>query len=216
MRSTDKAAKLLAGPGRDRLAALAPVLQATTDWTAASLEAAVRAHVEATGVKLGDVAQPLRAALTGKTESPGLFEVMEVLGRDESLARIGDVAGLNGVLQPLRRTRIFNLAGLPCELINGTSADMLARHRNRTTSRAGRWMPGARAGKNQGRTRMAKPTGTKGKNETVTLTDNLSGKQVDFPLLSGTIGPKVIDIRKLYARDRLLHLRSRLHRHRFH
>ncbi len=46
---------------------------------------------------------------------------------------------------------------------------------------------------------MAKPTGTKGKNETVTLTDNLSGKQIDFPLLSGTIGPKVIDIRKLYA-----------------
>ncbi len=87
---TDKARKLLTGPGRDRLAALAPVLQGTTEWSAAALEGVVRAHVEATGVKLGDVAQPLRAALTGKTESPGLFEVLEVLGRDESLARIGD------------------------------------------------------------------------------------------------------------------------------
>ncbi len=53
----------------------------------------MRAFVEAEGLKLGQAAQPLRAALTGKTTSPGLFDVLAVLGREESLARIGDVAG---------------------------------------------------------------------------------------------------------------------------
>ena len=54
--------------------------------------AAVRSFAEETGRKLGKVAQPLRAAVTGRSTSPGIFEVLEVLGRDESLARIGDQA----------------------------------------------------------------------------------------------------------------------------
>jgi glutamyl-tRNA synthetase len=58
----------------------------------ASTEAAVRAFAEATGAKLGQVAQPIRAALTGKTTSPPVFDMLAVLGREESLARLADVA----------------------------------------------------------------------------------------------------------------------------
>ena len=58
------------------------------EWSPTSLEAAVRAYAEESGVKLGQVAQPLRAALTGRTTSPGLFDVMAVLGRTECLARL--------------------------------------------------------------------------------------------------------------------------------
>jgi glutamyl-tRNA synthetase len=50
----------------------------------------VRHYTEANGEKLGAVAQPLRAALTGRTVSPGIFEIMEVLGREEALQRISD------------------------------------------------------------------------------------------------------------------------------
>jgi glutamyl-tRNA synthetase len=59
-------------------------------WTPEALEACVRAFAEATGRKLGKVAQPLRAALTGRATSPGIFDVLEVLGREESLGRIAD------------------------------------------------------------------------------------------------------------------------------
>ena len=54
------------------------------------LEAAVRAFAEENGLKLGQAAQPLRAALTGRATSPGLFDVMAVLGREETLARLAD------------------------------------------------------------------------------------------------------------------------------
>ena len=50
----------------------------------------MRSHAETVGAKLGQVAQPLRAALTGRATSPGLFDVMAVLGRDEALARLKD------------------------------------------------------------------------------------------------------------------------------
>lgn len=63
------------------------------EWTAESLDAAIRAHAEAEGLKLGKIAQPLRAALTGRATSPGVFDVLVVLGREESLARIGDQIG---------------------------------------------------------------------------------------------------------------------------
>ena len=56
-------------------------------WSAQGAEAAVRAFAERAGVKLGAVAQPLRAALTGRTTSPGIFDVLAVLGKAESLAR---------------------------------------------------------------------------------------------------------------------------------
>ncbi len=72
------------------LPALLPRLEALPDWSAASAEAAVRAYAEETGAKLGQVAQPLRAALTGRSTSPGIFDVLEVLGREESLGRLHD------------------------------------------------------------------------------------------------------------------------------
>ena len=90
---TDKAAKLLSDEARARLGRLLPTLEALSDWTEPGLEAAVRGFAEAEEVKLGQVAQPLRCALTGATTSPGIFEVMVVLGRDETLARLGDQAG---------------------------------------------------------------------------------------------------------------------------
>jgi glutamyl-tRNA synthetase len=88
-----KAESLLAQGGRMRLGVLTPRLAALSDWTAAATEGAVRETAEALGVKLGDLAQPLRAALTGRATSPGIFEVMEILGRDESLGRLADQAG---------------------------------------------------------------------------------------------------------------------------
>ncbi|MGL4296209.1 MAG: glutamate--tRNA ligase, partial [Aestuariivirga sp.] len=67
-------------------------LEATTDWQAHAMESAVKAHAETAGLKLGKLAQPLRAALTGTSVSPGIFDVLEVLGREESLARLRDQA----------------------------------------------------------------------------------------------------------------------------
>ena len=88
----EAAAKLLAGDAPKLLSELLPVLDAVTDWQAAPLEAAVKTHADARALKLGKVAQPLRAALTGRTTSPGIFDVLAVLGRSESLARIRDQA----------------------------------------------------------------------------------------------------------------------------
>ncbi|MGP9818763.1 glutamate--tRNA ligase [Salinarimonas sp. NSM] len=86
----EKAARLLDEAARARIAALVPRLEALEPFDAATTEAAVRAFAEETGVKLGQVAQPLRAALTGTTTSPPLFDVMAVLGRSETLARLRD------------------------------------------------------------------------------------------------------------------------------
>lgn len=84
------AKKLLDDAGKDTLSALLPRLEKVTPWTADRLEACVGAYAEESGLKLGKVAQPLRAALTGKAASPGIFEVLQVLGPDESIARIRD------------------------------------------------------------------------------------------------------------------------------
>jgi len=88
-----KAAQALEDEARRRLVRLAGRLQALASWDEAAIEQAVRDFVAAEGAKLGDVAQPLRAALTGSTVSPGIFEVCAVLGRDETLGRLADVAG---------------------------------------------------------------------------------------------------------------------------
>ena len=85
------AQKLLSPEGRERLGRLMPSLEAVSDWRSATLEGAVREAATAAAAKLGDFAQPLRAALTGQGTSPPIFEVMEVLGREESLGRIGDL-----------------------------------------------------------------------------------------------------------------------------
>jgi glutamyl-tRNA synthetase len=87
-----KAEEILANGGRGHLQALLPRLTAITDWSAAATEAAVRVYAEAEGAKLGAVAQPLRAAATGRSTSPGIFDVLAVLGREESLGRIRDQA----------------------------------------------------------------------------------------------------------------------------
>ncbi len=87
-----KAEALLADGGRARIAALLPELEALAEWSAAATEAAVRTFADANGLKLGQVAQPLRAALTGRSTSPGLFDVMDVLGREECLGRLRDQA----------------------------------------------------------------------------------------------------------------------------
>jgi len=83
-----KASKLLEGEGRTQLAQAAEKLASAQDWSEPGLEAAIRELSESTGLGLGKFAQPLRAALTGSNSSPGLFEVMAVLGREEALARI--------------------------------------------------------------------------------------------------------------------------------
>jgi glutamyl-tRNA synthetase len=84
------AAALLTDEARALLAAAHKNLVALAKWDGESLEAAIREVAEAGGVKLGKLAQPLRAALTGRTTSPGIFDVLALLGRDESLARIAD------------------------------------------------------------------------------------------------------------------------------
>jgi glutamyl-tRNA synthetase len=89
----EKAGKILDADARAHLGALAEKFAALGEWTAAETEAAVRAYAEEHGLKLGKVAQPLRCALTGRTTSPPVFDVLETLGRDESLARIRDQAG---------------------------------------------------------------------------------------------------------------------------
>ena len=87
-----KAEEILARSGRTYIRALLPRLEALTEWTAASTEAAVRDYAAEQGAKLGVIAQPLRAAATGRTTSPGIFDVLAVLGREESLGRLRDQA----------------------------------------------------------------------------------------------------------------------------
>ena len=86
----EKAAQLLAGDAPRLLARAWSALYALDEWSAPATEAAVRGVAESAGVKLGQVAQPLRAALTGRATSPGIFDVLVLLGREESLARIAD------------------------------------------------------------------------------------------------------------------------------
>jgi glutamyl-tRNA synthetase len=87
----DKARAQLAGDAPRLLHDLAPAL-AQSRWQGPALEELVRGFAEAQGLKLGALAQPLRAALVGSTASPPIFEVMEVLGREETLGRLADAA----------------------------------------------------------------------------------------------------------------------------
>ena len=86
----ERAASLLQGEASDLLALVHASLSALPAWTVEATEEAVRGVSEEAGVKLGQVAQPLRAALTGRATSPGIFDVLVLLGREESLARIAD------------------------------------------------------------------------------------------------------------------------------
>ena len=86
----EKATKLLSDEAKAVLGKVLPALEALSDWTVDSTEAAVKAVAEAEALKLGKVAQPLRAALTGRGTSPGIFDVLFVLGKEEACARIRD------------------------------------------------------------------------------------------------------------------------------
>jgi glutamyl-tRNA synthetase len=83
-----KAAAQLEGDKRRLLARALECLRTVPDWTPGTIEAAMRGFADHENVKLGAVAQPLRSALTGRTVSPPIFEVMAALGREQSLARI--------------------------------------------------------------------------------------------------------------------------------
>jgi len=82
------AGKFLTPESKPRLAAMAAVFEDQAPWTPEALEAAFKAWIESQGLELKDVAQPLRVALNGRSASPPLFDVMNVLGRERSLARI--------------------------------------------------------------------------------------------------------------------------------
>ena len=85
---TEKAASLLEGDVRSILRKIYEALRAENDWTSEALEATTKALAEEQGLGLGKLAQPMRAALTGTTTSPGIFDVLVLLGRDEALARL--------------------------------------------------------------------------------------------------------------------------------
>ena len=87
-----KAEALLTPETRQLIGRLRTALETVAPWSGETTEAAMRAFAEANNLKLGAVAQPLRVALTGKTTSPGIFDVLAVLGRDECLARLADQA----------------------------------------------------------------------------------------------------------------------------
>jgi glutamyl-tRNA synthetase len=87
-----KAAAVLTPENRELIGILCLALEAVTPWTSETTEAAMRAFAEQNNLKLGAVAQPLRVALTGRTTSPGIFDVLAVLGKQECLARLGDQA----------------------------------------------------------------------------------------------------------------------------
>ena len=88
LQMTDKAEALLDDESRALLAGISALLSQENDWTLEALEASLKAYAEELEVGLGKLAQPLRAALTGTTTSPGIFDVLVLLGREESLARI--------------------------------------------------------------------------------------------------------------------------------
>ena len=93
---SEKAASLLDADGRAILGKISAALQAQNDWTIEALEATTKALAESLELGLGKLAQPMRAALTGTTTSPGIFDVLVLLGREESLARIDAQATPNG------------------------------------------------------------------------------------------------------------------------
>jgi glutamyl-tRNA synthetase len=86
----DKAKTLLTPEARAVLAEIIPELASVSPWSAQATEAVVRGFAERRGVKLGNIAQPLRAALSGRVTSPPIFDVLAVLGKDESLGRLSD------------------------------------------------------------------------------------------------------------------------------
>ncbi len=90
---TEKAAKSLDEDGRARLSLVVQTLSQENHWTSEALEATTKALAEAHELGFGKLAQPMRAALTGTMNSPGIFDVLVLLGREEALARLDAQAG---------------------------------------------------------------------------------------------------------------------------
>lgn len=86
----EKAAALLDDEARILIGNTRAALSGVQDWSIAALEEKVRAVAEDARIGLGKVAQPLRAALTGRTTSPGIFDVLFLLGKEETLGRLSD------------------------------------------------------------------------------------------------------------------------------
>ncbi|TCD13202.1 glutamate--tRNA ligase [Oricola cellulosilytica] len=89
----EKASAILTDEARAVLSKTADRLETVDPWTVETVESAVRGVAEDEGLKLGKVAQPVRAALTGRSTSPGVFDVLAVLGRDEAIGRLRDCGG---------------------------------------------------------------------------------------------------------------------------
>ncbi|MBL4893825.1 MAG: glutamate--tRNA ligase [Emcibacter sp.] len=87
-----KAEKILSDEAKNILADITGLLEKNSVWDADTLEAEIKAFSETQELKLGKIAQPIRAALTGSNVSPGIFDILVWLGKEESLARITDVA----------------------------------------------------------------------------------------------------------------------------
>ncbi|MFK5979156.1 MAG: glutamate--tRNA ligase [Rhizobiaceae bacterium] len=88
----EKASNILEGGGADIISKLLPTLSTLDDWNEETIESVIREYSEQADLKLGKVAQPLRAALTGSNVSPGVFDVMVILGKEECIGRLSDQA----------------------------------------------------------------------------------------------------------------------------
>jgi len=100
-----KAQELLGDDAKRLLAEMLQALEPVREWTAGAIEAVVKAFAAEKGIKLGAIAQPLRAALTGRTTSPGIFDVMAVLGKAETIGRIADATGIRPAAEKPVRSR---------------------------------------------------------------------------------------------------------------
>ncbi len=87
----EKAANLLNEEGLSIIKGILPLFEELSDWQPETVEACIRDFTEENDLKLGKVAQPIRAAVTGKATSPGAFDVLQILGRAVSLDRLRDV-----------------------------------------------------------------------------------------------------------------------------
>jgi glutamyl-tRNA synthetase len=88
----EKAQAVLNEDGKALLRALILLYEQLTDWTEPAAQELAKQYAEKQGIKLGAIAQPLRAALSGSTVSPGVFDIMAVLGKDETLARLKEAS----------------------------------------------------------------------------------------------------------------------------
>src|SRR5690606_28620600 len=89
---TEDAAKVLDADTRALLTEMKEQLASLSDFKAEKIETTLKEFGTTKGLKLGKVAMPLRAAITGTTNSPSIFHVAEILGKEETLARLSDVA----------------------------------------------------------------------------------------------------------------------------